>query len=567
MTDKENSPEVSKPTHHFIHQIIDGHNESGRFGGKVHTRFPPEPNGYLHIGHAKSICLNFGIAQQYDGKCNLRFDDTNPTKENIEYVESIKRDIQWLGFDWEDRLFHASDYFQQLYDYAVRLIKMDKAYIDELSAEEFAKGYKGTPTSPGKNSPYRDRPIEESLDLFERMKNGEFEEGRYLLRGKIDMSSPNMHMRDPAFYRIKHHAHYRTGEAWHIYPMYDFAHGLSDSIEGITHSLCTLEFEVHRPLYEWINETLGVYEPQQIEFARLELNYTITSKRKLLQLVEEGHVDGWDDPRMPTLAGLRRRGYTPASIRNMCERVGVARRNNIVDLSLLEFSVREDLNKIAPRRFGVLRPLKLVITNYPEGETEWVDAVNNPEDPDAGSRKMPFGRELYIDESDFMEDPPRKFFRLGPDRTVRLKFGYIVKCTGVDKTEDGSVSTVYCEYYPESKSGQDTSGIKVKGTLSWVSIPHAVPAEIRLYDRLFNVEAPAKVEEGESFLKNLNPDSLEILDKAVVEPAVRELEPGQSFQFERQGYFVADSRYSTDEKLVLNRTVTLRDDWAKQQNK
>lgn len=566
MTEKEHSPEVSKPTHHFIHQIIDGHNDSGRFDGRVHTRFPPEPNGYLHIGHAKSICLNFGIAEQYQGKCNLRFDDTNPTKENIEYVESIKRDIKWLGFDWEDRLFHASDYFQQLYDYAVQLIKLDKAYVDELSAEDFAKGYKGTPTSPGKNSPYRDRPVEESLDLFERMKNGEFEEGRYLLRGKIDMSSPNMHMRDPAFYRIKHHAHYRTGTEWHIYPMYDFAHGLSDSIEGITHSLCTLEFEVHRPLYEWINKTLGVYEPQQIEFARLELNYTITSKRRLLQLVQEGHVDGWDDPRMPTLAGLRRRGYTPASIRNMCDRVGVARRNNIVDLSLLEFSVREDLNKIAPRRFGVLRPVKLVITNYPEDQIEWVDAVNNPEDPESGSRKMPFGRELYIDESDFMEDPPRKFFRLGPERTVRLKFGYIVKCTGYDKDDNGNVSTIYAEYYPESKSGQDTSGMKVKGTLSWVSVPHAVHAEIRLYDRLFNVEAPAREEEGKTFLDNLNPNSLEILENAVVEPAVKELEPGQSFQFERQGYFVADSKYSSDDKLVLNRTVTLRDDWAKQQN-
>lgn len=566
MSEKENTGAPVKSNTNFIHQIIDGHNVSGRFEQRVHTRFPPEPNGYLHIGHAKSICLNFEIASHYQGKCNLRFDDTNPSKENIEYVENIQRDIKWLGFDWEDRLFHASDYFEQLYAYAQELIRLDKAYVDELSAEEFATQYKGTPTTPGKQSPYRNRPVAENLDLFERMKNGEFEEGTYLLRGKIDMASPNMHMRDPAFYRIKHHAHYRTGTAWHIYPMYDFAHGLSDSLEGITHSLCTLEFEVHRPLYEWINHTLGVYEPQQIEFARLELNYTITSKRKLLQLVEEGRVDGWDDPRMPTLAGLRRRGYTAASIRNFCEMVGVARRNNVVDLSMLEYAVREDLNKLAPRRFGVLRPIKLVITNYPEGETEWVDAVNNPEDPEAGSRKMPFGRELYIDESDFMEDPPRKFFRLGPDRVVRLKFGYIVKCTGFDKDETGSVSTVYCEYYPESKSGQDTSGIKVKGTLSWVSVPYAVPAEIRLYDRLFNVEAPARVAEGQSFVDNLNPNSLEILEHAVVEPAVAEL-GAQSFQFERQGYFIADSRYSQKDKLVLNRTVTLRDDWARQQKK
>lgn len=560
--------EEKKESINFIHQIIEEDNKTGKFGGKVHTRFPPEPNGYLHIGHAKSICLNFGTAKKYNGLCNLRFDDTNPAKESDEYVNSIKEDVRWLGFDWQDRQFHASDYFDQLYDYAVQLIKKDKAYVDELPSEEFAKSYKGTPTQAGKNSPFRDRPVEESLALFEKMKNGEFPEGSHILRAKIDMAHPNMHMRDPAMYRIKHAHHHRTGSKWHIYPMYDFAHGLSDSLEGITHSLCTLEFEVHRPLYDWFIDQLGVYHPQQIEFARLNLNYTVMSKRKLLELVEGKFVDGWDDPRLPTISGLRRRGYTPASIRNFADRIGVAKRDNIIDVSLLEWSVREDLNKIAPRKMGVLKPLKVVITNYPEGKEEWMEAVNNPEDPTAGTRKLPFSRELYIDQSDFMEDPPKKFFRLGPGREVRLKYAYIIECVDFKKDPaTGEVIEVYCTYDPLTRSGEDQTGKKVKGTLGWVSAAHAFRAEVRLYDRLFNVEDPSDVEDDQDWKANINPNSLEIVADAVLEPSFAGARPGVGYQIERQGYFCVDTRYSTPEKLVFNRTVTLKDEWAKlQQN-
>ena len=558
--------EAKKESINFIHQIIEDDNKSGKFGGKVHTRFPPEPNGYLHIGHAKSICLNFGTAQKYQGLCNLRFDDTNPAKESDEYVNSIKEDVKWLGFDWQERLFHASDYFDQLYAYAVQLIRKGKAYVDNLPSEEFAKNYKGTPTQAGKNSPYRDRPVEENLDLFEKMRKGEFGEGTHILRAKIDMAHPNMHLRDPAMYRIKHASHHRTGDKWHIYPMYDFAHGLSDSLEGITHSLCTLEFEVHRPLYDWFIKELGVYHPQQIEFARLNLNYTVMSKRKLLELVEGNFVDGWSDPRLPTISGLRRRGYTPASIRNFADRIGVAKRDNVIDVSLLEWSIREDLNKIAPRKMGVLRPLKVVITNYPEDKEEWLEAVNNPEDPESGTRKLPFSREIYIEQSDFMEDPPKQFFRMGPGREVRLKYAYIIECVDFKKDPTtGEVVEVYCTYDPLTKSGEDQTGKKVKSTLSWVSARHAFKAEVRLYDRLFNVEDPSDVEEGEDWKKNINPASLEIIEAATLEPSLGEAQPGVGYQFERQGYFAIDSKYSTADKVVFNRTVTLKDDWAKLQ--
>lgn len=558
--------EAKKESINFIHQIIEDDNKSGKFGGKVHTRFPPEPNGYLHIGHAKSICLNFGTAQKYQGLCNLRFDDTNPAKESDEYVNSIKEDVKWLGFDWQERLFHASDYFDQLYEYAVQLIRKGKAYVDNLPSEEFAKNYKGTPTQAGKNSPYRGRPVEENLDLFEKMRKGEFDEGTHILRAKIDMSHPNMHLRDPAMYRIKHASHHRTGDKWHIYPMYDFAHGLSDSLEGITHSLCTLEFEVHRPLYDWFIKELGVYHPQQIEFARLNLNYTVMSKRKLLELVEGNFVDGWSDPRLPTISGLRRRGYTPASIRNFADRIGVAKRDNVIDVSLLEWSIREDLNKIAPRKMGVLRPLKVVITNYPEDKEEFLEAVNNPEDPESGTRKLPFSREIYIEQSDFMEDPPKQFFRMGPGREVRLKYAYIIECVDFKKDPaTGEVLEVYCTYDPLTKSGEDQTGKKVKSTLSWVSARHAFRAEVRLYDRLFNVEDPSDVEEGEDWKKNINPASLEIIEAAALEPSLGEAQPGVGYQFERQGYFAIDSKYSTADKVVFNRTVTLKDEWAKLQ--
>jgi len=573
-----------KPSN-FLRQIIEADLENGTYAArhwagtpgdaahhaagapdpaKIRTRFPPEPNGYLHIGHAKSICLNFGTAKKYNGLCNLRFDDTNPAKESDEYVNSIKEDVKWLGFDWEDRMYHASDYFDQLYDFAVQLIKKGKAYVDDLPSEEFAKSYKGTPTQPGKNSPFRDRPVLETLELFEKMKNGEFAEGTHILRAKIDMAHPNMHMRDPAMYRIKHAHHHRTGDKWHIYPMYDFAHGLSDSIERITHSLCTLEFEVHRPLYDWFIEELGLYHPQQIEFARLNLNYTVMSKRKLLELVEGKSVDGWDDPRLPTISGLRRRGYTAAAIRHFADKIGVAKRDNTIDVSLLEWSIREDLNKIAPRKMGVLRPLKLVITNYPGDKVEFLDAVNNPEDPESGSRKLPFSSEIYIEQGDFMEDPPKQFFRLGPGREVRLKYAYIIKCEGFRKDPaTGEVVEVQCTYDPLTKSGEDQTGKKVKSALSWVSAKHALMAEVRLYDRLFNVEDPSDVEEGEDWKKNINPASLEIVPNAALEPSLTDAVPGVGYQFERQGYFCLDSRYSTAVKKVFNRTVTLKDEWSK----
>ena len=546
----------------FLEAIVEEDIKNGKNGGRVHTRFPPEPNGYLHIGHAKSICLNFGLAQKYNGKTNLRFDDTNPTKEEEEYVQSIMEDVRWLGFDWEDRLFYASDYFDQLYEWAVKLIKNGKAYVDEQSSEVISE-QRGVPTRPGTESPYRNRPVEESLDLFERMKNGEFPDGSKVLRAKIDMSSPNMHMRDPVMYRILHATHHRTGDKWCIYPMYDFAHGQSDYIEGITHSICTLEFEIHRPLYDWFLDQIidTEYRPRQIEFARLNLTYTVMSKRKLLELVKEGYVNGWDDPRMPTISGLRRRGYTPESIRNFADRIGVAKRDNIIDVGLLEFSVREHLNKITPRVFAVLDPLKVIITNYPEGKVEELELEINPEDESMGTRKVPFSRELYIERNDFMEDPPRKFFRLGPGREVRLKGGYIIKCEDYKKDENGNVTELYCTYDPETKSGSGSTR-KVKGTLHWVSVQHAIDAEVRLYDRLFLNENPDEVDdETKDFKSNLNPDSLKVIT-GKLEPAVLDLKDMKRFQFQRLGYFCID-KDSTAEKPVFNRTVTLRDSWAK----
>lgn len=539
--------------------IANGVNE-----GRVHTRFPPEPNGYLHIGHAKSICVNFGLAQSYNGKTNLRFDDTNPVAEDTEYVESIKRDIKWLGFDWEDREFYASDYFEQLYAYAIQLIEKGLAYVDESSPEEIA-AHKGTPTVPGKPTKGRSRSIEENLDLFKRMRAGEFPDGAMVLRAKIDLASPNMHMRDPLMYRILRAHHHRTGDDWVIYPMYDFAHGQSDSIEKITHSICTLEFENHKPLYNWFIENLGIFPSKQTEFARLNLNYTVMSKRRLKRLVEEGDVSGWDDPRMPTISGLRRRGYTPASIRNFAKRIGVARRENIIDVSLLEFSIKEDLNKVASRVMGVLNPVKLVITNFPEGETELMKIENNPEDPDSGAREVPFSRELYIERDDFMEDPPKKFFRLGPGRNVRLKGAYIIHCEDFIKDENGTVTEIHCTYYKDSRSGSDQSGIKAKGTLHWVSIPHALTAEVRLYDRLFKVEAPL-ADPDKDFKEFLNPESLTILDKVYVEPSLKNAKIEDRFQFIRKGYFCLDLD-STPEHLVFNRTVTMRDSWAKKNKK
>ena len=543
----------------FIEQVIEADIESGKNAGKVHTRFPPEPNGYLHIGHAKSIVLNFGTANKYNGECNLRFDDTNPEKEDTEYVTAIKEDVAWLGYTWGKNEFFASDYFDQLYNYAVQLIKMGKAYVDDQSAEEIS-ATRGTPTAPGQESPFRDRSPEENLQLFEEMKNGQFENGTKVLRAKIGMTSPNMHMRDPALYRIRKAEHHRTGNDWCIYPMYDFAHGLSDSIEGVTHSLCTLEFEVHRPLYYWIIEQLEVFHPQQIEFARLNLSYTILSKRKLLKLVDGGYVNGWDDPRMPTISGLRRRGYTADSIKNFAQKIGVAKRDGIIDVALLEHSVREDLNKKTNRVMGVLDPIKLVITNYPEAKSEILKAQNNPEDETAGFHDLPFGREVYIDRSDFMEDPPKKFFRMGPGREVRLKYAYIVECTDYIKDDNGNVSEVHCIYDPETKSGSSNSGKKVKGTLSWVPVKEAITAEVRLYDRLFTEENLNAAEKD--FVEYLNPESLEVLSTAVVEPFVATAKPGDAFQFLRQGYYVVD-KDSQPENIVFNRTVTLRDNWAK----
>ena len=560
--DSVNNDNSGGTASNFIKEIIEEDLKNGKNAGKVHTRFPPEPNGYLHIGHAKSICLNFGIASDYKGKCNLRFDDTNPTKEDVEYVDSIKEDIKWLGFDWEDRLFFASDYFDQLFEYAVKLIKKGKAYVDSMSMEEI-KDFRGTPTSPGKNSKYRERTVEENLDLFMKMKNGEFKDGEHVLRAKIDMSSSNMNMRDPIMYRIRHAEHHRTGNKWCIYPMYDWAHGQSDSIEGITHSICTLEFENHRPLYDWFLDELEIHHPQQIEFARLNLSYTIMSKRKFLLLVEEKHVSGWDDPRMPTISGMRRRGYTPEAIRKFAERVGVAKRDNVIDIALLEHSVREDLNKKAKRVMGVLRPLKVVIENYPDDQVEEMEAINNPEDESMGTRKVPFSKVIYIEQDDFKEDPPRKFFRLSPGNEVRLRYAYIIKCEKVVKDEKtGEISELRCTYDPQTKSGSDNSGKKVKGTIHWVSANHAVKTEVRLYDRLFNSDDPGGDKEKD-FREFINPDSLEVLTDALVEPGLAEARPGDRFQFERLGYFCVDSKDSGKDKLVFNRTVSLRDTWAK----
>ncbi|MCR4441533.1 MAG: glutamine--tRNA ligase/YqeY domain fusion protein [Peptococcaceae bacterium] len=550
----------------FIQNIINEDMKTNRYGGRVHTRFPPEPNGYLHIGHAKSICLNFGIAAANGGLCNLRFDDTNPSKEEVEYVESIKRDVRWLGFDWGDRLYFASDYFDQMYEYAVQLIKKGKAYVCDLSPREI-KEYRGTLTEPGKNSPYRERTVEENLDLFARMKKGEFPEGSRVLRAKIDMASPNLNMRDPVLYRIIKASHHRTGDKWCIYPMYDYAHPISDSIEGITHSICTLEFEDHRPLYDWVLDALEIHHPQQIEFARLNLTGTVMSKRKLRQLVEEGYVDGWDDPRMPTISGLRRRGYTPQAIRDFCERIGVARSNSLVDRSILEHCVREDLNCRAPRVMAVLRPLKLVIENYPAGRVEWLDAENNPENPAMGFRKIPFTCELYIEREDFMENAPRKYFRLTPEQEVRLKHAYIIKCEKVIKdSRTGEILEVRCTYDPQSKSGSDGSGRKVKGTIHWVSAAYAVPAEVRLYDSLLmddQVEAENEEDDVSDFISKLNPNSLVRLTGCLVEPGLTGAEPGASYQFLRQGYFCRDTGSHPGEKLVFNRIVSLRDSWAK----
>jgi len=544
----------------FIREIVAADNKSGKHGGRVVTRFPPEPNGYLHIGHAKSICLNFGIALENKGVCHLRFDDTNPTKEDVEYVDSIKDTVHWLGFDWGDKLFYASDYFEPLYQYAVQLIRDGKAYVDDLSADEM-RAYRGTLTEPGKESPYRNRSVEENLDLFTRMRAGEFDEGSRTLRAKIDMASPNINLRDPVMYRILKAEHHRTGDTWCIYPMYDFAHCVSDAIEGITHSICTLEFEDHRPLYDWfLDELRTPCHPRQIEFARLNLTYTMMSKRKLLALVKDGHVRGWDDPRMPTLVGFRRRGYTPEAIRSFCERVGVAKRNSLVDMAMLEHEIREDLNKRAPRVMAVLQPLKVIIDNYPEGKVEELNAVNNPEDPSAGTRPLPFSREVYIEREDFLEDPPKKFFRLAPGREVRLRYAYIIKCERVVKDEKtGEVVELHCTYDPETRSGGAAEMRKVKATIHWVSVPHAMPAEVRLYDHLFTTPDPGAVED---FTTVLNPQSLQVLTSCRVEPSLANAAAGSRYQFERQGYFCVDPD-SQPGALVFNRTVTLRDTWAR----
>jgi len=549
----------STPTN-FLKTIVENDLKTNKYDGRVHTRFPPEPNGYLHIGHAKAICIDFGIAEQYGGLCNLRFDDTNPTKENPEYIKAIQEDIHWLGFDWGDRLYYASDYFDKMYEYAVQLIKEGKAYVCNLNEQEIRE-YRGTVKQPGKESPYRNRSIEENLDLFERMRKGEFEDGAYVLRAKIDMASPNMKMRDPLIYRIRHAHHHRTGDKWCIYPMYDFAHCLEDSIERITHSFCTLEFENNREIYDWFLDELRVYHPQQIEFARLNLRYTIMSKRKLLELVDGGYVKGWDDPRMPTISGLRRRGYTPESIRNFCERIGVAKSESIVDLALLEYCIREDLNKRAPRVMAVLRPLKVIIDNYPQNRVEELDAVNNPEDPSMGIRKVPFSRVLYIEQDDFREEPPKKFYRLAPGREVRLRYAYFIKCVKVVKDKNtGKVTELHCTYDPKTRGGDSPDGRKVKATLHWVSAAHSVNAEVRLYDRLFTVENP--LSKKDDFKNYLNPKSLEILTECKLEPSLKNASIGNRYQFERKGYFCVDPD-SSDKMLVFNRTVTLRDPWAK----
>ncbi len=559
--DSERGSDSGAPSLNFIQEIVEEHNRTGRFGGRVHTRFPPEPNGYLHIGHAKSICLNYGLARQYGGKFNLRYDDTNPVKEEVEYVDSIRTDVRWLGADWEDRELYASDYFEQLYEWAELLIKAGKAYVCDLSADEIAR-YRGD-LKGGRESPYRNRGVEENLDLFRRMRAGEFPDGSRTLRAKIDMKSPNFNMRDPVMYRILHAEHHRTGSAWCIYPMYDWAHGQSDSIERITHSICTLEFENHRPLYDWYVQNLGIYAPQQIEFARLNLSYTVLSKRRLIQLVQERHVKGWDDPRMPTISGLRRRGYTPEAIRKFCERIGVSKYDGVIDVSWLEDALREDLNKRAPRAMAVLRPLRLVIENYPEGQSEELEAVNNPEDPAAGTRKVPFSRVLFIEQDDFREDPPKDFFRLAPGREVRLRYAYFVKCVNVVKDpQTGEVVELRCTYDPATRGGNAPDGRKVKSTIHWVSADHAADAEVRLYDHLFTKPDPDDVPEGQDYRANLNPQSLETLTGCKLEPSLASAAAGSKYQFERLGYFCVDAD-SGPRGLVFNRAVTLRDTWAR----
>lgn len=560
-------PQKNTKPKDFIRAIIEEDLRTNKYGGRVHTRFPPEPNGYLHIGHAKSICLNFGIAEEYGGLCNLRFDDTNPSKEDVEYVESIMEDVRWLGYDWGDRLYYSSDYFEQLYHYAIELIRMGKAYVCDLSPDQIRE-YRGTLTKPGKESPYRNRSVEENLDLFQRMRAGEFPDGSRTLRAKIDMASPNLNMRDPVIYRIMRVPHHRTGNKWCIYPMYDFTHCLSDSIERITHSLCTLEFEDHRPLYDWFLDQLGIYHPQQIEFARLNLSHTVMSKRMLGQLVDEGYVRGWDDPRLPTIAGLRRRGYTPEAIRSFCERIGLAKRDSMVDIALLEHCVREDLNKRAQRVMGVLHPLKVVIENYPEDQVEELDAINNPEDPSMGTRKVPFSRVIYIERDDFREEPPKKFFRLAPGREVRLRYAYFITCVDVIKDKNtGEVVELRCTYDPTTRGGDAPDGRKVRGTLHWVSAAHALAVEVRLYDHLFLKPDPTDVEEGKTFKDYINPDSLVVLNPCYVEPSLAQAKPGERFQFERVGYFCVDSVDSKPGSPVFNRTATLRDTWAKIQRR
>jgi glutaminyl-tRNA synthetase len=557
------SKESPKPGPDFIRSIIEEDNRTGKWGGKVITRFPPEPNGYLHIGHAKSICLNFGIAREYNGHCHLRFDDTNPAKEEQEYVDSIKEDVQWLGFDWGDNLFFSSDYFNQLYEWAVMLIKKGAAFVCDLDADQM-RAYRGTLKEPGTESPFRNRSIEENLDLFERMRAGEFEEGSRVLRAKIDMAAPNINLRDPIMYRILKKSHHRTGSEWCIYPTYDYTHGQSDSIEGVTHSICTLEFEDHRPLYDWYLDQLGIHHPQQIEFARLNLTYTMLSKRKLIDLVREGHVSGWNDPRMPTISGFRRLGYTPESIRDFCGRIGVAKADSTIQIEYLEHCLREDLNKRAQRVMAVLDPIKVVIENYPEGQSEELDAVNNPEDESAGARKVPFSRELYIEREDFMEDPPKKFFRLSPGREVRLRYAYFITCTSVAKDADGNITELRCTYDPATRGGDAPDGRKVKATLHWVSAAHALDAQVRLYDRLFTAEHPASLPQGQDWRDALNKDSLQALTGCKVEPFLADAQPGSHFQFERKGYFCTDPDTAPG-ALVFNRTTTLRDTWAKVQ--
>ncbi|MDD5208824.1 MAG: glutamine--tRNA ligase/YqeY domain fusion protein [Elusimicrobiales bacterium] len=558
--------ETPEPKSNFIREIIDADLASGKFGGRVHTRFPPEPNGYLHIGHAKSICLNSGLARDYKGKFNLRFDDTNPSKEEQEYVDSIIEDVKWLGGDFEDRLLFASDYFQQMYDLAVTLVKKGKAYVCDLSAEEM-RNYRGSPMEPGKDSPFRNRSIEENADLFERMKNGEFPDGSRTLRAKIDMKHPNINLRDPAMYRILHAEHHRQGNKWCVYPMYDWAHGLEDSIEQITHSICTLEFADHRPLYDWFLNELGVYHPQQLEFARLNLSNTVLSKRKLLELVRDNHVSGWDDPRMPTISGFRRRGYTSSSIRAFCEEIGVAKFNSIIDIWVLENSIRNELNRTSPRAMAVLRPLKLVITNYPQDQVEEMETANHPDDAAAGTRKVPFCREIYVEQDDFKEIPPKKFFRLTPGQEVRLRSAYIIKCETVVKDASGNVTEVHCTYDPATRGGNVPDGRKIKGTIHWVSARHAVPAQVRLYDALFTKRNPDDVEEGRDYKENMNPASLEVINSAYCEPALKNAAAGAHFQFERLGYFFADPKDSKPGAPVFNRTVTLKDTWAKIEQK